>query len=247
MVLFLVLGFFIGSFLNVLIYRLPKNESFLKSRSYCDNCKKTLPWYDLIPLLSFVFLKGGCRFCKKNINYQIPLVEAVTGVLFAALYLKFSDIYDPIFYFNLLVLSGLIVIFFTDLNNEIIPDKILFPLFVLTLFFSLDQNLLNHIFGGLLSFLFFLVIYLLSKGKAMGFGDVKFASLLGLLFGLPLSILSFYVAFLTGGITSLILILWGKKSLRKDTIPFGPFLSLGGVISIFLGDLLVSRLLSFLQ
>lgn len=243
-VLFLfILGIFFGSFLNVLIYRLWNNQSIL-GRSFCDNCKRKLLWYDLIPLLSFILLSGKCRFCKKKISLQIPLVELVTGFLFAAYFLKVQTL-DFAFLLNVLILSGLTVIFLSDANFEIIPDKILLPLLILALFLN-SKFLLPHILIGGISFLIFFLIFYFSKGKAFGFGDVKFAGVLGVILGFPLTFVSFYISFLTGAIVSLILVLWRKKFLG-DTIPFGPFLSLGAVLSIFLGDKMVLLLLNFLR
>lgn len=246
-ILFFVFGLFVGSFLNVLIYRIPKDEGFLAGRSYCDNCKKNLNWYDLIPLLSYIALKGKCRFCKNKISRQIPLVELLTGIFFVLALLKYP-LLDISFIFYILVICSFLVIFFTDLGKGIIPNKILYPTFVIILIYVFsNQNLINHLISSFASFIFFFLIYFLSKGKGMGFGDVKFAAVLGLLLGFPLVITCFYIGFLTGGIVGLILVIWRKKRFKKDTIPFGPFLSLAGLISIFLGDLLVSRLLSFLQ
>lgn len=246
MIPLLVFGLVIGSFLNVLIYRIPRGENFLTSRSYCDHCRKTLAWYDLIPVVSYLFLSGKCRYCKKKINSQILLVELITGLLFAGYFLKVQTI-DLNFFLNLFVISSLIVIFFSDANYEIIPDKVLAPLAVASIILNFNTNFLSFLLSGIGGFIFFLLIYLISRGGAMGFGDVKFAGVLGLVLGYPLTLISFYLSFLTGGIVGLILVLWKKKKLKGDTIPFGPFLSLGAIVSLFLGDLLVSRLLNFLQ
>ncbi len=244
MFLYLLLGLFVGSFLNVVIYRIPKGESIL-GRSYCDNCKRKLAWYDLIPLLSFLILKGKCRFCKRQISWQIPFIEALTGLLFATYYLKVQTL-DLNFFLTLIIISGLIAVFFIDLRHGIIPNRILLPLFLAGIALNLDNNLTSFLFSSIFSFLFFFLIYFFSRGTAMGFGDVKLAGVLGVILGFPLSVFSFYLSFLTGGLASLILVLWGKKKLRGDTIPFGPFLSLGGLICIFLGNLLVLLWSSFL-
>lgn len=242
-----ILGLFIGSFLNVIIYRLPHNKGFLNGRSYCDSCKRTILPYDLIPLVSYIILRGKCRFCRSRISYQIPLVELITGIFFALTFLKFP-LTDLSFIFYIFVVCCLIVIFFIDLNDGIIPDKILYPVTIVTLIYVfLNQNLVLHLISSLISFILFFLIYFLTKGKGIGFGDVKFSFFLGLLLGLPKVAICFYIAFLTGGIVGLILIIWGKKRFKKDTIAFGPFLSLGAIISIFLGDLLVSLSLNFLR
>lgn len=238
-VLFFILGLVVGSFLNVLIYRLPKNQSIL-GRSYCDRCKKTLPWFDLIPLLSFVFLSGRCRFCKKKIDWQIPTVELLSALSFVFIFLKFPLVTSLSLWFYLFFTSSLIAIFFIDLENGIIPDKITFPLFAVSVFYILpDFNFVNHLFSFIFTFLFFFLIFFVTQGRGIGFGDVKLASILGLVFGFPQIIVLLYLAFLTGGLISLILILWEKKHFRKDTISFGPFLVFGTMLTIFWGNQLV--------
>ena len=245
---FFIAGLLIGSFLNVLICRIPNNESFLLSKSYCDNCKKNLHWYDLIPIISFLLLKGNCRFCNAKISKQIILVELLTAFLFFTTFFKFPIISIDLFFY-LFIICSLIVIFFTDLKHGIIPNKILYPASIVTLIYILysSPDFINHIASSLVSFLFFFLIHLFTKGKGMGFGDVKFAGFLGLLFGFPAVVVCLYTAFLTGGLVGLILIVWGKKRFKKDTIAFGPFLSFGALVTILLGDLLVLRLLSFLR
>lgn len=245
-IIFFLLGLSIGSFLNVLIYRLPKNES-LFGRSYCDHCKKELSWYDLIPLLSFVLLRGKCRYCKKPIDPLISVVELTTALLFVSVFLKFPIISDPKLWFHLFFVSVLLVIFFTDLKYEVIPNKIIYPAILISLLFiALNSNPINHILSGIGAFLFFLILSLVTRGKGMGGGDTKLALFLGLVLGFPNIVFSLYLAFLTGGFLSLILILWKKKRFKGDTIPFGPFLAFWGTISIFIGNYLVSLLLSFL-
>lgn len=229
-----------------MIYRLPKNES-LSGRSYCDYCQKKLSWHDLVPLLSFIFLKGKCRYCKESIDPLIPVVEVTLALLFVSVFLKFPVLSDPKLWFHLFFVSVLLVIFFTDLKHEVIPNKIIYPAILISLLFiALTSNPVNHILSGIGAFLFFLILSLVTRGKGMGGGDTKLALFLGLVLGFPTIVFSLYLAFLTGGFISLILILWKKKRFKKDTIPFGPFLAFWGIISIFLGNQLVSLLLSFL-
>lgn len=247
-ILLFILGLSIGSFLNVIIYRLPKNENLL-GRSYCENCRKKIYWFDLIPLISFLILKGKCRFCKNNIGSSMPLIELITSLLFVAALFKFPPVtilstLNLVFYLSLL--SSLICIFFIDLKHEIIPDKITYFLLFLSFIFAVfNLSLVNHLLSAFFSFLFFLTLYLTTKGKGMGFGDVKLAGVLGLFFGFPKTIVCFYVAFLTGALLGIILIVWRKKR-AKDTIAFGPFLVFGAILSLFFGDQLVSLLLNFL-
>ena len=231
-----------GSFLTVLIDRIPRNESIF-GRSYCEVCKSVLKWRDLVPVVSFASLLAKCRYCKAPLSYYYPLVELTTGLIFSATFLFVwnnfqGNILDLIFY--LIISSSLIVIFFSDLRYGLIPDKILIPVFSLTIFYTLffhTRIFYLNLLSGIGLFLFFLVIYLITRGKGMGFGDVKFSAFMGFLLGFPQGIVSVYLAFLTGGIWAIILVLWRKKRFgRKDTIPFGPFLVAGTFLSLFIGE-----------
>lgn len=249
-----IFGLFIGSFLNVLVDRIPKGESPIKGRSYCDKCKKNLKWYDLIPLLSFIFLKGKCRYCQTHLSFYYPIVEVVTGILFVLVFIFVSGesimyqvlsikyVLDLLYY--LFIVSSLIVIFFADLKYRIIPDKIIFPAILVSLaYILLNTYYLIPILSALGASLFFLFLFLITKGRGMGFGDVKFSFLMGLILGFPNIVVSLYVAFLTGAIVGCILILWQKKRIRGTSIPFGPFLVIGSLTAIFFGDVLAQSFL----
>lgn len=256
--LLLIFGLVVGSFLNVLIDRIPQDESPFKGRSYCDKCKKTLRWYDLIPFVSFIMLLGKCRYCSSPISFFYPLVEFITGILFVAAFVYLKDlrfmIYDLRFFVNYLyyifILSSFIVIFFSDLKYGIIPDKIVYSSTVISflyLILNTKHLILSSLLSGFGAFIFFLVLYLITREKGMGLGDVKLSFLLGLVLGFPKVIIAFYLAFLTGAVIGFILIIWGKKKL-KSAIPFGPFLILGAALSIFFAEKiihLVSPWLSF--
>ena len=250
--LFLITGAFIGSFLNVLIDRLPRNESIAKGRSYCESCKRKLPWYDLIPLFSFILIKGKCRRCRTSLSLYYPIVELTTGVLFTLTFiflsainikyelLSMNSIAELVYY--LFLLSALIVVFFTDLKYGIIPDKIIFPAIFISFIYLIFQSpdiLVSNLLSAMGAFLFFFLIFILTKGKGMGFGDVKLVFLMGIALGFPNIIIAFYLAFLTGALISLILVAWGKKKLHGGTIPFGPFLVLGTFLAIFLGEKII--------
>lgn len=226
-------GLCVGSFLNVLIYRLPRNLPFVGGRSLCPRCKKRLPWYDNIPLLSFILLGGKCRFCKSQISWRYPLVELLTGILFLLAY----TIGLP--WINFLFIAGLIVIFFVDLEHQIIPDQVISALIFVYFFSHLILNskflILNSLPTAIFSALFFLLLFLITRGKGMGFGDVKFAFLIGLSFGFPKAIFAIWLAFLTGAIIGVILLLVGKVKFGRP-IPFGPFLAGGSLLILFLGD-----------
>lgn len=242
-----VYGLFVGSFLNVLADRFSRNESVIKGRSHCESCKKTLGALDLVPVFSFLYLQGRCRYCKKKLSWYYPLVEIVTGILFVVTFwwtLNQFTIYNlqftiPNILYYLFVISSLIVIFFADIKYGIIPDKIVFPAIIITLLYQLYTIYYipyTTLLSALGAFLFFFIIFLLTRGKGMGFGDVKFAFLMGLVLGFPDIIVSLYIAFLTGAFVSLILVLGGKKKLRGSTIPLGPFLVFGMLVTLYFGE-----------
>ncbi|EKE05341.1 MAG: hypothetical protein ACD_19C00354G0002 [uncultured bacterium] len=252
MIFFLfLLGLAVGSFLNVLIDRFPRNESPFKGKSYCESCKKKLLWYDMIPVVSFLFLKGKCRYCRSPLSLYYPVVELTTGVMFVVttffvlnnfqsnLNFQLSQ-FVTLFYY-LFIVSSLIVVFFVDLKYGIILDKIVYPgIFISLLYLLLNTSyLLQHLIAATGAFLFFLVLFLVTRGRGMGFGDVKLVFLLGLFLGLSKTIFAFYFAFLTGAVLGCILILWGKKRLRGDTMPFGPFLVAGAILAAFVGESLL--------
>src|SRR3972149_7745017 len=202
MVLFLfILGLFVGSFLGVLVDRIPRKKSFLTGCSYCDKCKKKLNWYDLIPVVSFFLLKGKCRYCHTRLSLFYPIIEITTGIMFALTYgLLISNFIDLLYF--LFIISTLIVIFFTDIKYGIIPDKVLFPAVIVTLFWLFlnpKSLIINHILSGVGSFLFLLTVpylyYLLTKKMGMGGGDIKFAFLMGLILGFPNIVVALYTAF----------------------------------------------------
>ncbi len=235
-----IIGIFVGSFLNVVIDRLPRKEGFVTGRSHCDLCGHTLAWYDLVPLLSYALLLGKCRYCKKFIGYEYPLVELTTGILFCIIPLLYPAIPMLSLLDTLFIFSIFVVIFYTDLWYGIIPDiTLLLGIVALIPIFVMHPTLLlSSVLSGVVACLFFLALFLGTRGRGMGFGDVKLALLLGLLLGYPRIIVSLYIAFLTGAGIALILILWRKKKLRGDTIPFGPFLILGAVLGLLFGNFL---------
>ncbi|MCL5071869.1 MAG: prepilin peptidase [Actinobacteria bacterium] len=246
-----------------MVDRIPKKQNAIKGRSRCDKCKKELGILDLIPILSFIFLRGKCRYCHTRLPYFYPIIELSTGILFVLTYIfvisnfKFlisneflffnSLIINPLslitILYYLFIVSSFIVIFFTDLKYGIIPDKIVFPVVLITFLWLIANRqspIANHLLSGLGAFLFFVIIsylfYLLTKKQSMGGGDIKLSFLLGLFLGFPGILIALYLAFLTGGIIAIILIIWKKKAFLKDTLPFGPFLITGAIISLFFGN-----------
>lgn len=255
MIIIFLFGLCVGSFLNVLIYRLPRSLP-ITGRSFCPDCKKKIAWYDNLPLLSFILLKGRCRFCQSPISIQYPLVELLTA-FFTIFNFQFSRPPDgqtifnefSIFQlsFNLFVTYALIVVFFTDLRYQIIPDGIVYPAIALTGIFRVYQGVSGKITGwealaaGLGAAGFFWLLYLMTHGRGMGFGDVKLAGLMGLVLGFPRIIVALYLAFLTGALVGVILVITGRKKL-KSGIPFGPFLVIGTLFSFFEREILWEKI-----
>ena len=243
-------GLCIGSFLNVVICRIEKEEGFVKGRSYCPHCKHTLSWADLVPVFSFIFLGGKCRYCHKKISVQYPLVEMLTGLVFLLIFnlsypgVLFTDAFSILSGLNLLfllyVFSSLIIIFIYDLKYFLIPDQVLFPAIIVAFLYRLLQTgtIWNFVFAVLLASGFFLSIFLISKGKWMGFGDVKLAILLGLLLGFPNILTGLFLSFAFGAIIGIILILLSKNGLKSE-VPFAPFLIAGTFAAMFFGDIII--------
>lgn len=233
-----ILGLIVGSFLNVVIARLPEGKS-LSGRSRCQECEMTLRWYDLVPVLSFLLLRARCRQCGARISFQYPLIELATGISFAFLVYHLGLSLELVLL--LVAVSLLIVIFVYDLFYSLIPDKFSYPLAsvgFLSLFVS-GNFLVTPGWGELLIgpglFTFFYLFWKLSSGRAMGLGDAKLSLglgwLLGLLGGVTMLVLSFWV----GAVVAIILLILSRFELidtevgRKTAIPFGPFLILSSV------------------
>jgi len=261
-ILVFVSGMCIGSFLNCVIYRLAlPNFSFWKnlgglSRSFCPHCKHVLSWRDLFPVFSFLFLKGKCRYCRKKISWQYPLVEALTALVFLLIFnLQISNLKIINLAFAFYVACVLIIIFVYDLKHYIIPDKVLFPAIIIAagvriLDFGLGildfNNLLSYFFAVIAAAGFFLIIFLISRGRWMGFGDVKLAVLMGLLLGFSNVLAALFLAFFFGAIIGVILMVFKGKKLKSE-IPFGPFLILGTFISMFWAPQIIQWYLNLFQ
>jgi len=239
-------GLIVGSFLNCVIYRLEQKQSFLQGRSFCPYCKHTLSWQDLIPVFSFLFLRGKCRYCRKPISLQYPLVEIATGILFLLIFnFQLCNLAGPSF--GLIITCFLIIIFVYDLKHFIIPDKIIFPAIGIALIYNFYQLLtthyplstvLNNLYAAFGASVFFLFIVLVSRGKWMGVGDIKLAFLMGLLLGFPNILAALFLGFLIGAIIGIGLILAKRKTMKSE-VPFGPFLVIGTFIALFWGERII--------
>lgn len=252
--IFFVLGLIIGSFLNVVILRLNTQKSF-GGRSGCMSCQNKLTWYELVPVFSFLSLRGRCRKCKTKISWQYPLVEFITGLVFALLFWKLKDIFfsdTSTFIFNYAyyatVFSLLVVIAIYDFKHKIIPDVLSFVLGVLAflgLFFIQADGFLGlpphlptllEFFSGPIVAAPFAFFWLVSSGRWMGLGDAKLALGLGWLLGLPLALSGLVFAFWIGAFVGLSLVVFsGKKHNMKSEIPFAPYLVLGIMLVFFFG------------
>ncbi|KKP87374.1 MAG: Peptidase A24A domain protein [Parcubacteria group bacterium GW2011_GWC1_35_8] len=263
-IIFFLFGTIIGSFLNVVIYRMNTSRS-LGGRSACMSCQNKLTWYELIPLFSFLGLGGRCRNCKIKISFQYPLVEFFTGLIFAFLFLKLKDIYSLFdyafiiaFIYYAVIFSILVVITVYDLKHKIIPDILSFVFgalaFIGIFFFSAiggsafgGHNIfyphmpsILEFLSGLLIALPFAFFWLVSSGRWMGLGDAKLALGIGWLLGLSGALSGLVIAFYLGAIIGLFLIIFSKSFgwsyKMKSEIPFAPFLVLGTIL-VFLFEL----------
>jgi len=246
-----IFGLIIGSFLNCVIWRLYKEESFIGGKSYCLHCHHSLGLWDLFPILSYLFLRGKCRYCKGNISIQYPLVELLTATIFSLIYLHFGIISLSLIFW-LIMTALLIIIFVFDLKYFIIPDEVIYPAIFLSIawilysFFSgmiNSQEVILIIITSLGASFFFYLLWFFSKGMAMGFGDVKLALLIGLLLGFPNAIVGIFLGFLLGAIIGSAMVFLKKKGMGSE-VPFAPFLVVGIIITFFYGNRIVDWYLS---
>ena len=254
---FFITGLIFGSFSNVLVDRSQREEK-ITGRSHCDFCNYKLKWHDNIPLLSFLFLKGKCRNCKKKLSWQYPIVELSMGLLFLFVGVHAGAITSTLNFavaintsFLLFVGFLLLVIFIWDLKYMIIPDGLVIGGVIVTLgyllFLSLasscsllDPNcfVLAGIIGGIIAGGFFWLLYFFSGGKWIGGGDVKLGFLLGMIVGWKFVYLLLLLAYVIGAAVSIVLIIRKRKKLDSK-IPFGPFLVASALIVLFFGEKLL--------
>jgi len=246
MIIFLmfILGALFGSFLNVVAIRLPSSERFWRGRSHCVFCNKLLHWFELIPMVSFLWQGGKCRDCQKNISWRYILVEIATGTLFAGTYYFLSGQNLVYFWttllFHLIIISVLEIIFLIDLKEGIIFDLLIWPFLVITLVFWVlaGANWLNYLLSGLVCAAFFGAQYLLSRGKWIGAGDIGLGFLIGAWLGFPLIFVALFFAYVVGAIIGLGLVILKKKS-WASSLPFAVFLIPGAFCALFWGTALI--------
>lgn len=235
-------GTALGSFANVVDLRIYRLQTILIQRSQCPHCHHPLAWFDLIPIGSFVVLRGRCRYCGKPIHLQYPLVELAVGILAVVTYSAFGISVAALL--TLLALTALVILFVHDLKTMRLPDVVILG----GLLVAVGSFLARHgtdrddiqllLIGSIAGVAVPGILYLAGKGKWMGFGDVKLGAFLGLFLGWPLIAVAFPIAFLTGAVAALVLVFLGKKSMQS-AIPFGPFLVLGATLALFFGERLL--------
>ncbi|SMD06577.1 prepilin peptidase [Sporomusa malonica] len=238
--LLVVLGLIVGSFINVCIFRLPRNESIVFPGSRCVMCKTPLKSKDLIPVIGYFLLLGRCRYCECHISIRYPVVELFTAFIF--LY-SFFVVGSSVKLIEVLIfISFLIMISIIDYDHQLILDKtvVLFSAVgvIFNIFINGSVSVLDMFLGSLLGGAILLLIAIITKG-GMGGGDIKFVAALGLWLGLKLTLLTIFLSFIIGGIGSLLLLAFKIKS-RKDFIPFGPFISIAAFISMLYGTEIIS-------
>lgn len=225
-----VLGAIVGSFLNVVIYRLPRGESLIRPRSRCPSCGKQISAWDNIPIVSFLLLRGRCRACGAPIAWRYPMVELTAGLLVVAAWLRDGSWLDVAG--SVVFLLSLLAVFFIDLAHHIVPNAITYPGIAVGLLLAAAQG---RFVDGLLAAAgagaFFLLVAILSRG-GMGGGDVKLAAMMGAFLGWPSIVVAMLIAF-TGGATVGVLLIASGRRTRKDPIPFGPALAVGGIVALF--------------
>lgn len=250
-----VLGLFIGSFLNVVIYRYPKNKSVIFPHSHCPICKNKLKWYHNIPLFSFLFLKGKCAFCQEKISFRYPLVELLTGILFLLSFLSAGLSYTLIFYLIFVAMG--VIIAFIDYDEKLIPDLFLliilingFLYFLYNVIFISGYDYWKHIIGFFAGFLpLYLIRFVASKiykREALGLGDIKYMSVVGFFLGWQKVILIILIASLLSSIVEITLISLKKKK-KNEEFAFGPYLVLGSIIAMLYGNIISEFYLNLLS
>lgn len=252
-----ILGTAVGSFLSVVTYRTKKNKGIVLDRSICPSCRKQIKWRHLIPIFSWMFLRGKCAYCGKNISFHYFALEVLTGLLFLAAFFSnnFLEIIPSItnpeflsyqidwrifemFAFLIIEFSLLLAIFFYDLLYKEIPDRFSIPAIVIALVGGLTfgaPSWESMLIGGAGVFLFFFLQLVLSRGAWIGGGDLRMGILMGFLLGWEKGILAVVLAYFTGAIFSIYLLIRGKVT-RKSAIPFGPFLAGSTILVLFYGE-----------
>lgn len=235
-------GIVVGSFLNVCIYRLPKEESLITNGSHCMTCGAKIKKYDLIPLFSWLILRGKCRNCKAPIAWRYPFVEALNGILWCLCFMKFGFEWHTLFV--MLLFSALVVVFFMDLDTQLISNYVVIFIALVAIgdYFVWDLvSIPQRLIGAVVISVPFLLINLLSKGRAMGMGDVYLMIAGGLFLGTKATLVAGFIGIFLAAIFGMI----NKYVKGESKFAFGPYLSLGIAIAAFYGTKIADMYLEF--
>ncbi len=249
-----VIGLIIGSFANVVIYRVPRSESIVTGRSRCTNCGKKIAWYDLLPIVSFFFLRFHCRQCHHSISWLYPAVELYSGIIFLLAFYVSQQ--SGIFYwlFLVFILESLLILALIDLKNLILPDSIMLVMLAGVVGYGIWENFLgsqvfkifslNNIAGAIVLFSALFILWFLSHGVWIGLGDSKLAGLIGLIFGFWNGLIIFYGAIIMGVVVGLIL-LASRRANLKTKLPLGTLISFSATVYIFFGAVILDKIKPF--
>ena len=245
-IIIFVSGLILGSFLNVCIYRIPIHKTIVKGRSYCPNCNHLIPWYQNIPIMSFLFLKGKCGSCKAPISLRYPIVELLNGILFLTVFLFFGFTWESLF--TALLFSTLIVVSFIDIDLRIIPNELIVGLLILGAVHAVYRSIQFGIawYYWILGFIAasaVLIVLGLIVADSIGGGDIKLMAAAGLFVGPLYILMALFIGAIYAGILAIFLVIFKKGSL-KTAIPFGPFLSMGIITSVLFGESILTWYLS---
>ncbi len=248
--IFALAGLAVGSFLNVCIDRLPARKSLATPPSHCDACGRPLAWYENIPLVSYLWLRGRCRTCRARIPPRVPVVEAVTGLLFLLAFWRYG--LTPQFGVTVFWCCVFLAIIFIDLEHKLILNVITYPAAVIALAILAADSIfpaagifgnlrlipqpaiLSGLIAGAIGFVFFLVVFLINP-RGLGMGDIKLVTVIGLAAGFPLGLAALFVGIIIGGLAAAVLLVLRKKG-RKDVMPYGVFLGAGPIVVLLWGN-----------
>lgn len=233
-----ILGLVLGSFMNVLTFRLISGSSIVMGRSQCQTCGFLLKARDLIPVVSFLWLLGKCRQCDNPISWQYPAVEMLTAVIFAVVtivHLQAPTLVPLMLARDLVFAFGLIALFVFDYRWLVLPDQLTLPLCVLAILFNigLGVNAVSLFAGAMVGGGLYFGLWAISRGAWVGSGDIRMGTMMGLMVGFPAIMFALYVSYLVGGVVALVLLLSGKKQ-HGSTLPMGTFLSIGTLATLII-------------
>ncbi len=250
-IIFFVIGVVLGSFYNVVIYRLPNSETISKGRSHCPKCGNTLKAIDLVPVLSWVFLRAKCRYCKAPIAWRYPFVELLTGIVFYVTYEFFS--FTPLLVIYLPFFSMLIITLFIDFDHMVICDEVLIFCSIISFIGIIlsKLNIFEHILGAVVGFAAYFIIYYIAKiyykREAFGFGDVMLMAAIGLVMGVRDTIITGLLSFYLCLVLVVLAKIFGKKLKMKQEIPFGPSMCITAFFVALYGNEIYNIYSSFMK